>query len=260
MRRPAEDGTLLPRLNGKVAAITGGARGFGRAAAELFAREGARVVIADMLEDEGTALAKAISADGAEALFVRANVSAAADMERMVTTAEREYGALDILVANAGVLRYASVEELTEEGYSELVDTNLKGVWLSIKYALPAMRRAGGGSITVTSSSGAARISRVGPLYAATKAALITLARSVALSNARDNIRCNVVSPGPAATSIVAGEGLDAAEFTARVLPGIPMGRLTEPRDVANAMLFFASDQSSFCTGAVLAVDGGQSL
>lgn len=241
-------------LDGKVAVITGGARGFGRAVAELFAREGAAVVVGDVLVDEGAELVATL---GGGARFVRTDVSVGEEVERLIKAAEREHGRLDVLVTNAGVLVYATVEELTDRSYQLMLDTNLKGVWLAIKHALPALRRSGGGSIVVTSSSGAQGGSRASPLYAASKAAVVNLARTVALTGAPDNVRCNVVSPGPAQTGIFAGQGISPDEFSEMVLPGIPMGRLGRPADVASAMLFFASDQSEFCTGAVLAVDGG---
>jgi cyclopentanol dehydrogenase len=247
-------------LDGRVAVITGGARGFGRATAELFAREGATVAIGDLLVEEGSGLAAALAARGSRSLFVPTDVTVADEMKRLIEAVEGEFGRLDVLVANAGVLVYASVEELSEESYRLMLDTNLKGVWLAIKYALPALRRGGGGSIIVTSSSGAERGSKASPLYAAGKAAAVNLARTVASTYAADNVRCNVVSPGPAPTGIFAGQGISPDEFAERTLPGIPLGRLGRPVDVANAMLFFASDRSEFCTGAVLAVDGGQSL
>jgi len=248
------------RLRDKVAVITGGARGFGGAATELFAREGAKVVIGDIAEDTGTALTEKLVKEGLTAVFVKTDVTIPAQMQRLIRVAVDKFDRLDVLVANAGVIVNASVEELSEDQYHTMLDINLKGVWLAIKYSLPEMRRGGGGSIVVTSSSGALRGSKRSPLYAASKAGVVMLAHTVALNTAGENIRCNVVSPGPAATELFRSQGLSPEEFGALALPSIPMGRLCEPIDVARAMLFLAGDESRFCTGAVLAVDGGHSL
>lgn len=245
------------RLEGKVAAITGAARGFGAAAAELFAAEGAKVVIADVIDDRGDDLAKKICANGGEATFKRTDVTSETDVKAMVEHACSTYGGLDVLVANAGIMLPKKVCDFTEADYEAQIGVNVKGVWLSCKWALPVMRDAGKGSIVITSSGGGLRGSRASALYSASKGAVLLLGKSIALETATENIRCNIVCPGPVGTELYLLGGQTPEEYVAAASPMVPMGRTGEPIDVAYAMLYLASDESKFCTGTVLSVDGG---
>jgi len=240
-----------------VAAITGGARGFGRAAAELFASEGASVVIGDVLDDLGKEVAAGISKKGGKATYVHTDVTSSRDMENLVQTAVKTFGKLDVMVANAGILIPAKVEEFTEEQYQKQMDVNVKGVWLACKYAIPALRRNKGGSIVITASGAALRGSKMSALYAASKGAVLLLMKSVALQLAPEGIRCNAVCPGPVATDLYRLGGITPEQYEKMAAPMVPMGKLGEPKDIAYAMLFYASDESKYCTGSLLSADGG---
>lgn len=242
------------RLSGKVAAITGGARGFGAAAAELFAREGASVVIGDVLEEQGEELAARI---GDSAVFVRADVTSDASMAAMMARAHDAFGSLDVLVANAGILIPAPLEEVEEADFDRMVDVNFKGTWLACKHAVPLMRESGGGSIVITSSAGGLRGSRTSAIYSATKGAVLMLGKALALQTAQEGIRCNVVAPGPVATDFYRLGGTSPEEYAKLASGMVPMGHLGEPEDIAYAMLYLASDESRYCTGMVLSADGG---
>ena len=187
------------RLEGKVALISGGARGMGAEEALLFAREGARVVVADVLEAEGRALAASIP--GGQAIFVRLDVTQEADWQRAVSLAEEVYKRLDILVNNAGVSAVGGIEDTTEEEWDRVMEVNAKGVFLGTKYAIPAMQRAGGGSIiNISSQLGIVAMSESSPQYIASKGAVRLLTKSTAIQYAADGIRCNSVHPGPIVT------------------------------------------------------------
>ena len=249
----------MGRLDGKVALITGAASGMGRAAAELFAREGARVVVTDVVEDAGAAAAAAIRAAGHEATFVRADVSRADDCERMVTSAVDTYGALHILYNNAGIFPAddGGLLDTPEATWARVIDVNLKGVWLGCRAAVPAMLASGGGSIVNVASFVAfvgAATAQVA--YTASKGALLSMTREIAVEYARRGIRANALCPGPVETPLLAGLLADPYQ-RARRLVHIPMGRLGRAEEVAKAALFLASDDSSFMTGAALVVDGG---
>lgn len=245
------------RLEGKVAVVTGGARGFGRAIADRFAEEGASVVVGDILEDAGREAVAAIEARGGAAVFARVDVTNGAEVAALVATAEERFGKLDVVAANAGVLVRAGIEDLTEEEYDLQVDVNLKGTWLTCKHALPALRRAGGGSIVMTASAAALRGLPGSGLYGATKAAIVMLSKNTALAVARDGIRCNAVAPGPVATEFYGFSDDEKTAWVDRFTPDVPMGFMGSSQDVANACLFLASDEARWITGSVLAVDGG---
>lgn len=244
------------RLEGKVAVVTGAARGFGRAIAERFAEEGARVVLGDVLEDDGREAVAAIEAAGGTARFARADVTSSSDVAGLYSLAEDAFGRLDVVVANAGVFVFATIEDMTEEQYERQMGVNVKGTWLTCKLALPALRRAGGGSIVVTASAAASK-GLPGSLYGATKAADVMLTKNLALAVGKDRIRCNAVAPGPVATEFYAFDDAQRQAWIDQWSPAVPLGFLGEPRDVADAALFLASDESRWVTGAVLAVDGG---
>ena len=245
------------RLAGKVAAITGGARGFGAAAAELFAEHGASVVVGDLLDEQGEELAARIRDGGGNAEFVRTDVTSEAEVQALMQRAASAFGKLDVLVANAGILIPGKLEEVPEEDYGRMIDVNLKGTWLACKHALPLMREAGGGSIVITSSAGGLRGSRTSALYSASKGAVLMLGKALALQTAEENIRCNVVAPGPVATDFYRLGGISPEDYAKLASGMVPMGHLGDPLDIAYAMLFLASDESKFCTGAVLSADGG---
>ena len=243
------------RLEGKVALISGGARGMGAEEALLFAREGAKVVVADVLEAEGRALAASIP--GGQAIFVRLDVTREADWQRAVGLAEEIYKRLDILVNNAGVSAVGGIEDTTVEEWDRVMEVNAKGVFLGTKYAIPAMQRAGGGSIiNISSQLGIVAMSESSPQYIASKGAVRLLTKSTAIQYAADGIRCNSVHPGPIVTPMTEGRRSDPAVrelMTSR----IPLGRYGEAIDVAYGVLYLASDEASFVTGSELVIDGG---
>ena len=242
------------RLEGKVALISGGARGMGAEEALLFAREGAKVVIADVL-DEGRDIAAQIG--GGQAVFARLDVTNEGDWQRAVSLAEEVYKRLDILVNNAGVSAVGGIEDTTEEEWDRVMSVNAKGVFLGTKYAIPAMQRAGGGSIiNISSQLGIVAMSESSPQYIASKGAVRLLTKSTAIQYAADGIRCNSVHPGPIVTPMTEGRRSDPAVrelMTSR----IPLGRYGEAIDVAYGVLYLASDEASFVTGSELVIDGG---
>lgn len=244
------------RLAGKVAIISGGAHGMGAEEARLFAREGARVVIVDVLEQEGEQLAAAIADTGGEALFVRADVTREADWKHTVDTAVAHFGRLDILVNNAGVSSTSVEDPLDSDGWRMIMDVNATGVFLGTKYAIPAMQAAGGGAIVnISSIMGFVGSDGGHPGYHASKGAVRIFTKAVAVRYGPDGIRANSVHPGfmPPMRS---GRPRDEAE-QGRIARATPLRRLGEPIDVANAVLFLASDEASFITGTELVVDGG---
>jgi len=247
------------RLEGKVALITGAAGGLGRAAAELFASEGARVVVADVLDDEGAAAAAAIGASGGEAAFVHADVAESTSAEAMVRFAMDTFGALHVLYNNAGILPPddAGTLDTPVATWDAVMAVNLRGVWLGCKYGIPALRASGGGSI-VNVASLVALVGSATPqiAYTASKGGVLSMTREVAVEHARQGIRANALCPGPVHTPLMA-ELMQDPRWAARRLVHIPMGRPGEPEEIARAALFLASDDSSFMTGAALVVDGG---
>ena len=238
------------RLEGKVALISGGARGMGAEEALLFAREGAKVVIGDVLE-EGREVAAQIP--GGQAIFVRLDVTKEEDWRRAVSMAEEVYKRLDILVNNAGVSAVGGIEDTTVEEWDRVMEINAKGVFLGTREAIPAMQRAGGGSIiNISSQLGIVAMSESSPQYIASKGAVRLLTKSTALQYAADGIRCNSVHPGPIVTPMTEGRRSDPAVQTL-MESRIPLGRYGEAIDVA----YLASDESSFMTGSELVIDGG---
>ena len=252
------------RFRGKVALVTGGASGFGEAIARRFALEGASVVVADVDEGRGKSVAASIEAAEGRALFVRANVSRSQDVRSMVAVTCEAFGGLDVLVNNAGFShRTMPMWELPEEDYDRVFATNTKGVYLGVKYAVPVLRERGGGSIVNTASIGAVSPRPGVTVYNATKGAVVTMTRGLAVELARFNIRVNAVNPVAADTPFMKGAiGVDRLpeEIRKTLIAGIPLGRLTEPSDVAAAVLFLASDDAVFLTGVCLDVDGGRSI
>ena len=247
----------MGRLENKVALISGGSRGMGAAEAKMFAAEGAHVVIADILEDEGRKTASKIAETGARCLFTNLDVLKASDWESAISTVTSAFGKLDILVNNAGVTSRMMLLETSEPEWDRVMDINTKGTFLGIKTAIPAMRYSGGGSIVnISSQMGLVGADYISPQYQASKGAVRILTKSVAIQYASDNIRCNSIHPAPIETDMTADIRDDADSFQ-DMLRRIPMGRYGKPEEVAYAVLYLASDESSFVTGSEVVVDGG---
>lgn len=246
-------------LVGRVAIVTGAASGIGRATAELFGREGAQVVLADVDSMPGEAAAREIAAHG-QAVFERADVTRAADAQRLVERARREFGALHILVNSAGVMRRATVVELEESDWDRVLAVNVKSVFLLSKHAIPVMAASGGGSIiNVASGWGLAGGPRAAA-YCASKGAVVLLTKAMAIDHGPENIRVNCVCPGDTDTPMLRSEALQLEEPDGEFLAAAarrPLGRVGTPQEIAQAILFLAGAASSFMTGAALVVDGG---
>jgi len=251
------------RLENKVAIITGAASGFGEGIARRFAAEGAKVMVADINEAAGAQVARDLSAEGAGARFVRADVAKDADVQAMVAAACDAFGGLDILINNAGVpQRNMPMLEVDEATFDRIFAVNVKGLYLAARHAVPAMRRRGGGVIINTASTAGVRPRPGLTWYNGSKGAAIMLTKSMAVELAPDRIRVNALCP-------VAGDTPMLAEFLggevtedayARFVATVPLGRLSTPRDMANAALFLASDEAEFLTGVCLEVDGGRCI
>ena len=245
----------MGRLDGKVAIISGGARGQGEVEAKLFVQEGAKVVFGDILDEEGKQVEAAIRQAGGAATYVHLDVTQEADWQQAVVAAVSTYGKLDILVNNAGILRRDSIEETTKELWDTILAVNATGVFLGTKYAIPAMRKAGGGSI-VNISSISGMVALGGPAYNASKGAVRVFTKVTAVHHADDNIRCNSIHPGPVRTPMTESTYSDP-EMLERRLRDMPLGRLGTSEDIAYGVLYLASDEAAYVTGAELVIDGG---
>ncbi len=248
----------MVRMDGKVALISGGARGMGATEAQLFAREGAAVVIGDVLDEEGEATAASIAAEGGRCRFVHLDVTQVADWEAAVAEAVSRFGSLDVLVNNAGIGSSSfQIHEEPVELWDRTIDVNLKGVFLGTRTAVPAMLEAGGGSIiNISSQLGIVGVPYNGSAYQTSKGGVRIFTKAAALQYADRGIRVNSVHPGPIVTEMTRA-GRDDPERLSIMLARIPMGRYGEPEEVANAVLYLASDESSFVTGSEVVVDGG---
>lgn len=250
---------MANRLAGKVALITGAGSGIGREAALLFASEGAAVVAVDRDDGSGRRTADAIVNASGRALFVAADVSGSEGCANMIAAAEREFGGLNVLFNNAGIMDSADGDAVStdEQVWDRTMNVNAKSVFLGCKYGIPALRRVGGGSI-INTASFVALLGAATPqvAYTASKGAVLALTRELAVVHARENIRVNALCPGPLHTELLM-KFLDTDEKKQRRLVHIPMGRFGRAREIAQAALFLASDESSFVTGTDFVVDGG---
>ena len=246
-------------LNGKVALITGGASGIGRATALLFAREGAAVSVMDMNKRGGQDVVKAITDSGGRAIFVSGDVSRGKDCRYAVQQTAAEFGGLNVLVNSAGIIRRASVPETSEEEWDRSMAVNVKSVFLLSKYAIPVMAGAGGVIINIASGWGLVGGQRAAS-YCASKGAVIQLTRAMALDHGGQNIRVNCICPGDTDTPMLRSEAEQLGQPIEQFLDEAarrPLQRIGRPEDIAHAALFLSSDASAFVTGAVLVVDGG---
>ena len=245
------------RLGGKTALISGGARGIGAATARLFAREGARVVIADLLEAEGRRMEAELAAAGGQVLYLPLDVTSASAWPRAVETTVSRFERLDILVNNAGIGGAGRLEDTRLEDWNRVMDVNATGVFLGTRAAIPALRQAGGGSIVnISSQLGLVGMDDSSPQYQASKGAVRLLTKLTALQYAKERIRANSVHPGPIVTPMTEGRRADPTTF-ARMTSRIPLGRYGEAEEVAYGVLYLASDESRFVTGSELVIDGG---
>jgi len=247
------------RLENRVALITGAAAGIGRETALLFAREGARIVCVDLDAVNAEKTVAEIEAFGGQAVFQKADVSKAADCEAMVARAESEFGKLEILFNNAGIMDSAddNAEATEEDVFDRTMAINVKGVFFGCKYGIPAIRRAGGGSI-INTASFVALLGAATPqvAYTASKGAVLAMSRELSVIHAREGIRVNALCPGPLRTELLM-KFLDTEAKKQRRLVHVPMGRFGEAAEMAQAALYLASDESSYVTGSTFTVDGG---
>lgn len=248
----------MGKLDGKVALISGGARGQGAAEAKTFSKEGASVVFGDVRDAEGKQVEEAIRADGGEAVYVHLDVTREDDWRQAVQEAVNRYGKLDILINNAGiVIPRVSIEERTVEEWDRVLAVNAKGVFLGTKHAIPSMRQAGGGAIVnISSVAGIGQSLHQEPAYAASKGAIRIFTKVTASQHAKDNIRCNSVHPGPVDTDML-HNAMPNREVLAGRLERIPLGRMGAIDEIVAGVLYLASDDASYVTGSELVIDGG---
>ena len=248
----------MGKLDGKVALISGGARGQGAAEARLFAQEGAKVVIADILDAQGQQVEAEINELGGDALYIHLDVTSEADWQNAVQATVAKYGKLDILVNNAAIIiDKAAIEDRAAAEWDRVFEVNAKGVFLGTKHAIPEMRKAGGGSIVnISSVAGIAQSLHQEPAYAASKGAVRIFSKVTASQHAADGIRCNSVHPGPIDTDMLASAMGDEARLQDR-LARVPMRRMGSVDEIAKGVLYLASDDSSYVTGSELVIDGG---
>ena len=244
------------RLQGKVALITGAARGQGAAEARLFAQEGAKVVLADVTDQEGIAIATEIAEERADAIYVHLDVTNEAEWEAAIIETVSKFGKLDILVNNAGIWRRGHVTETSSEQWDSILDVNSKGVFLGTKAAIPEMRKAGGGSIVNISSTAGLVGSRTSAAYSASKGAVRIFSKSTAIQYASEGIRANSIHPGPIDTDMGDQVWPDATSRKASI-SRTALARIGTAKDIAYGALYLASDEASFVTGSELVIDGG---
>ncbi len=254
------------KLEGKVALITGAATGIGRASAMLFAREGAKVAVADINEKDAQETVRSINSAGGDAIFVHTNLMKVSDIEKMVKTTVDRFGKLDIFFHNAGVAGPGRIETTTEEAYDQIMTVHVKAGFFGAKFAAAEIKKAGGGVILFTGSGLGLRPSKQSPAYSASKAALLMLARALAVSLADDGIRVNAVCPGPIASTplwqgvLARNPDIVPEEYKKMNMAVRPIKRLGTPEEMAAAALFLVSPEASYITGVALPVDGGGAM
>ena len=248
----------MGQLDGKVALITGAGSGIGRASALAFAREGAKVAVADIVVEGGEETVRMVKEAGGEAFFIRVDVSNAADVEAMVNTVVDTYGRIDCAYNNAGIEgRLASTDEYPEDVFDKVIDINLTGVWLCMKYELPHMLKQGGGAI-VNTASGAGLIGVSGmSAYVASKHGVVGLTKTAALEYAKSGIRVNAVCPGLIQTPMVERITAERPQLGEALVAAEPVGRTGKPEEIAESVVWLSSDAASFVTGHAMSVDGG---
>ena len=250
----------MSEFTGKVALITGGNAGIGRATAIEFAQHGAKVVITGRREKEGHEVIAEIKALGGEAIFAKTDVSKESDVKAMIERTLETFGRLDCAFNNAGIEETLTpLSNQTEETYDQIMDINVKGVWLSLKHEIPAMLKTGGGAIVNSSSIGGLVGYAMAPVYVASKHAVIGLTKSIALEYAKQNVRVNAVAPGSIETRMLR-DFASAPEVRQKLEAGHPMGRIGQPKEVASTVIWLCSGGASFVTGQTLAIDGGYTV
>lgn len=255
----------MKRFTGKVAVVTGGSTGIGRACAQEFAAEGAAVVIADVNEAQGAELAASIEAAGGQALFHHTDVAQADSVAHMAAAACARFGGIDLLVNSAAIQSYGSVVSTDEATWDRTIDVNLKGIYLASRHCIPAMAARGGGAVTSIASVQGIMSQPDVAAYAAAKGAIIAMTRTMALDHASEGVRVNAVSPGSIDTPMLRESARlfkpEAVEETVASWGELhPLGRVGQPREIARVVLFLSSDDASFMTGANVVVDGGLSI
>jgi NAD(P)-dependent dehydrogenase (short-subunit alcohol dehydrogenase family) len=250
----------MKKLEGKTAIITGGASGIGLAAARLLALEGAAVVIADINIEQGKQAEKEIISSGGNAVFAQCNVALSTDCQRTVQTALEQFGHLDILFNNAGIIRRADVIGTTEDEWDRVMDVNVKSIFLMSKFAIPEMIKQGGGAIVNNASGWGIRGGRKAVSYCASKGAVVNMTRAMAIDHGSQNIRVNCICPGDTDTPMLRNEARQLGQAEEKFLAEAgerPLNRYAQPIEIAQSVLYLVSDAASYVTGAVLAVDGG---
>jgi NAD(P)-dependent dehydrogenase (short-subunit alcohol dehydrogenase family) len=248
------------QLRGKTALLTGGGGGIGRATALLFASEGAAVGIVDLNQERGQEVAREISLSGGRAIFERADVTRPADCRRVVERIVHEFGGIHILFNNAGIIRRASVLEISEEDWDAVMAVNVKSIFLMSREVIPIMARGGGGSIINTASGWGLAGGPRAVAYCASKGAVVLLTKAMAIDHGRQKIRVNCICPGDTDTAMLRNEARQLGEAEDRFLAesaNRPLGRVGKPKEIARAVLYLASDAASFVTGTAMVVDGG---
>jgi NAD(P)-dependent dehydrogenase (short-subunit alcohol dehydrogenase family) len=253
---------LMPKrqLDGKIAVITGAASGIGRATALLFAREGASVVLTDINESAGQTVANEIAQHGGRAIFEPGDVTRAADCQRVTERAVGDFGAVHVLFNNAGIIRRASVVELSEADWDRVMAVNVKAIFLMSRQAIPIMAAAGGGCIINTASGWGLAGGPRAAVYCASKGAAVLLTKAMAIDHGSQHIRVNCICPGDTDTAMLRNEAQQLGQPNEQFLAdgaNRPLGRVGQPEEIAQAALYLASDASSFVTGTALVVDGG---
>lgn len=254
------------KLKGKVALITGAATGIGRASAILFAKEGAKVSVADINEKDGKETVRMIEENGGEALFIKTNLVNVSEIENMVKKTVDAFNHLHIFFHNAGVAGPGRLEYTTEEAYDKLMAVNLKAGFFGAKFSAPEIKKSGGGSILFTASGLGLRPSTESPAYSVSKAGIIMLTRALAVALAKDGIRVNAICPGPISSTplwkevLARNPGIDPEAYLQMNIQSRPIKRLGTPEEMAQAALFLVSEEASYITGVALPVDGGRAM